>query len=390
MIKILLIFLLLVGCGSLPDEGTLKRKTASVRISYTGFEFKDLDLRHNRSTPRSASSQNLFPVYHYISVEPEVEEVWLDSSMSAEVLVPVDTPLWVEYMNWTEDQPDIYYQYGVSDKFVVTHESPEKVTINISVDINPEYPEEQEEEEEEETECTVNCTVDNETEEETETEEEEIDTTLLAHYKFEGDLTDSSSYGRDLELCTGSTAFSYSIANFQGWEGPSGQAAWFYGGQCAENEFRGTTGASPLGMSDDFTISFWINPTLSNQNFDEWHSVMSTGDSTSGYRFQIDHSGNEELRFAGALKVDIEADWIFFTYTKSTGTILSNDNKKVRVYKNGELKSYMYPITTLWDKLKIGMNRNGGGGWYGFIDDIRIYDRAFTEDEIEELYESYE
>ena len=39
MIKILLIFLLLVGCGSLPDEGTLKRKTASVRISYTGFKF---------------------------------------------------------------------------------------------------------------------------------------------------------------------------------------------------------------------------------------------------------------------------------------------------------------------------------------------------------------
>ena len=52
--------------------------------------------------------------------------------------------------------------------------------------------------------------------------------------------------------------------------------------------------------------------------------------------------------------------------------------------------SYAYPLSTLWDKLKIGMNRNGEGGWYGFIDDVRIYNRAFTEDEIEELYESYE
>ena len=58
------------------------------------------------------------------------------------------------------------------------------------------------------------------------------------------------------------------------------------------------------------------NPTLSNQNFDEWHSVMSTGDSTSGYRFQIDHSGSHELRFMGYMKVDITEEWLFFTYTK--------------------------------------------------------------------------
>ena len=81
---------------------------------------------------------------------------------------------------------------------------------------------------------------------------------------------------------------------------------------------------------------------------------------------------------------------MFFTYTKSTGSIDTNDNKKIRVYKDSEFKTYMYPITTLWDKLKVGMNRSGGGGWYGFIDDLRIYNRAFTADKIEELYESYE
>lgn len=388
MIKLFLLSLLLFfnSCSDLEPE--MKRKTTSVKISHNIFN------SNNRSI---SINEDLFPVYHLISVEPNIEVLMLDNDMTAEVLVPVDTSLWIEYINWTQEQPDIYYQSGISDDFIVTHDSPERIKIWIDTKINPDYPFQEEEtttdEEEDTTEdedIVIEEDIIEEEETEPETEEEEIDTTLLAHYKFEGDLTDSSSYGRDLELCTGSTAFSYSIANFQGWDGPSGQAAWFYGGQCAENEFRGTTGASPLGMSDDFTISFWINPTLSNQSFDEWHSVMSTGDSTSGYRFQIDHSGNEELRFAGALKVDIEADWIFFTYTKSTGTILSNDNKKIRVYKNGELESYVYPITTLWDKLKIGMNRNGGGGWYGFIDDVRIYDRAFTEDEIEELYESYE
>ena len=81
---------------------------------------------------------------------------------------------------------------------------------------------------------------------------------------------------------------------------------------------------------------------------------------------------------------------MMFTYTKMTGVSGSSDNKKVRVYVDGELKSSIYPIWSDFDKLKIGMNRLGGGGWYGLIDDFRIYNRALTEDEIEELYESYE
>ena len=368
MIKYLLILLLLVGCVDLPDEGTLKRKTASVRISYTGFEFKDLDLRHNRSAPRSASSQDLFPIYHYISIEPEVEEVWLDNSMSAEVLVPVDTPLWVVYMNWTEDQPGIYYQYGVSDEFVVTHENPEKVTITISVDIIPEYPEEQEEEEEE-TEIEVE-------------EPEPVDETLLVHYAFEGNLNDNSSYERNLTEAGGT--ITYSGENFQ--NNISGQAAWFDGDvYLYTNEIDGDV----IGLTDNFTISFWILPDLNNTNFDQWHSVMSSGDSTSGYRFQIDHDGNEKLRGFGYLAVPIEAEWMHFIYTKTTDST-TGDNQKIRVYKNGELKTYIYPMQVRWDKLKIGMNRSGGGGWYGYIDDFRIYNRAFNVDEIEDLIESYE
>ena len=48
---------------------------------------------------------------------------------------------------------------------------------------------------------------------------------------------------------------------------------------------------------------------------------MSTGtNSTSGGRFQIDHDGYEKLRFnetvgGGIMKVDMEEDWMFFTYT---------------------------------------------------------------------------
>ena len=361
MIKYLLIILLLVGCNfSLEDEGTIK-KTASVKISYKNF----IDARATRTI---TTQQDLIPVNHYVSVEPDVEEIWLDETMVAEVLVPLDTSLWVEYMNWTEEQPEIYYQYGVSDEFVVTRNSPDKVVVNISVDVNPEYPFPVEEN-----------TTDNETEENTEETEVEVDETLLVHYAFEGNLNDNSSYERHL---TEVGTITYSGETFQ--NNISGQAVWFDGDV---HLYTNEIDMDVIGLTDNFTISFWILPELSNTNFDQWHSVMSSGDSTTGYRFQIDNSGSNELRAFGYLKIPMEQEWMHFSYTKTTD---GSDNQKIRAYKNGELKTYIYPMQVRWDKLKIGMNRSGGGGWYGYIDDFRINNRALTVNEIEQLYGSYE
>ena len=104
------------------------------------------------------------PARHNIKVEPNIAEAWLDSNMSATVEVPVDTSMYVDYKNYTLEQPDIYYEYGTSNPFYVTNYSPDTVTISISVAINSDYPvEETETIDNETTECTENCTVDNET-----------------------------------------------------------------------------------------------------------------------------------------------------------------------------------------------------------------------------------
>ena len=367
MTKYLLIILLLVGCNfPLEDEGTLRRKGTSVTLTYTHKPIRDV--KYNQYT--SAVNADLYPVRHNIKVEPDIEDIDLDENLRAEVEVPVEKPLYVEYTNWTADYPNIYYQYGVSDEFIITHEDPEVVVINIKVDINPDYPFPEEE------------TTDNETEENTEEEtEEEVDETLLAHYAFEGNLNDNSSYERHL---TEEGTITYSGENFQ--NNVSGQAAWFDGNVLL---YTNEIDMDVIGLTDNFTISFWILPDLSNADFDQWHSVMSSGDSTSGYRFQIDHDGQERLRGFGYLAVDIDAEWMHFTYTKTTNST-TGDNQKIRVYKNAELKTYIYPMQARWDRLKIGMNRAGGGGWYGYIDDFRIYNRPLSATEVEELYESYD
>ena len=383
MIRLSLILLLLVGCVDLPDEGTLKRHETSVTITYNHPSTHDIELtRYNKST--RTLIENTWPVRHNIKVEPDIADIDLDEDLRAAVEVPVDKPMVVHYTNWTYEEPDIHFQYGESEEFIVTWEDDYIVKVWVDVDINPDYPFPEEEEDEtvdNETEETVdNETVDNET--------EVVDLTLLAHYEFEGNLEDSSSYERHLELCSGSNQFIFvdeTVMNVL----PSNKAAYFQGTECAENEFRNDNGTKPLDTEADFTISFWILPWLSNTDFDTYHSVMSTGDATSGWKFQIDHHQGS-LRFAGQILQPMEENWMMFTYTKMTGVSGSSDNKKVRVYVDGELKSSIYPIWSDFDKLKIGMNRLGGGGWYGLIDDFRIYNRALTEDEIEELYESYE
>ena len=119
-----------------------------------------LKYEHNQRSSRQVET----PVRHNIKVEPNIAEAWLDSNMSATVEVPVDTSMYVDYKNYTSEQPDIHYEYGTSNPFYVTNYSSDTVTISISVAINPDYPvQETETIDNETTECTENCTVDNET-----------------------------------------------------------------------------------------------------------------------------------------------------------------------------------------------------------------------------------
>ena len=119
-----------------------------------------LKYEHNQRSSRQVET----PVRHNIKVEPNIAEAWLDSNMSATVEVPVDTSMYVDYKNYTSEQPDIHYEYGTSNPFYVTNYSPNSLTITIAVSVNSDYPvQETETIDNETTECTQNCTVDNST-----------------------------------------------------------------------------------------------------------------------------------------------------------------------------------------------------------------------------------
>ena len=114
-----------------------------------------LDYQH---TPRKYQREYPEANYlrHNIVVNPHVIDIDLDSNMSARVNVPLDVDLSVDYKSFTTTYPDIYYEYGSSDPFVVTYHSPSTINVGIRISVNPNYPVE-------ETETIDNTTIDNET-----------------------------------------------------------------------------------------------------------------------------------------------------------------------------------------------------------------------------------
>ena len=213
---------------------------------------------------------------------------------------------------------------------------------------------------------TVNTTVTNVT----------IDTTLLAHYAFEGNLFDNSSYNRDLTEDTSSN-ITYSAADNT--SNKSGRAALFNG----TNTYAYTDN---ITLSDNFTIAFWTVPFSSSMS--QWDSALSSGNSTSSGIFQIDFNNNN-TRFCAEnciLQTTLNSDvWNHIVITKTDST----DNNTIRMYTDGEPRGNASQITTLWERIKIGVNRSFGRHWNGYIDELKIYNRTFSAQEVADLYESY-
>jgi len=203
-----------------------------------------------------------------------------------------------------------------------------------------------------------------------------IDSTLLAHYAFEGNLNDSSSYNRHL-TDVGSN-ITYSAADNQ--SNKSGRAAWFNG----SNTLAYTDN---ITLGDNFTVAFWTKPDTTGMS--NSHAALSTGNSTSTGRFQIDYTAVNQIRIIGGVNISTDLtndEWNHIVITKSDN---STDDKTVRMYTGGSLRDNESGVTTRWDKIKIGLNRGDHKYWDGFIDEVKIYNRTLSTQEVLDLYECY-
>ena len=202
------------------------------------------------------------------------------------------------------------------------------------------------------------------------------DSTLLAHYAFEGNLNDNSSYNRHL-TDVGSN-ITYSAADNQ--SNKSGRAAWF-------NGINTLASTDNITLGDNFTVAFWTKPDSTGMS--NSHAALSTGNSTSSGRFQIDYLADNQIRIIGGVNISTDLtndEWNHIVITKSDN---STDDKMVRMYTGGSFRVDQSGVTTRWDMIKIGKNRLEEGHWNGYIDEFKIYNRTLSTQEVLDLYECY-
>ena len=130
MVVCLITSVFLLGCESNKEEDL------TVELSYS----------HQETQPRYRSSvRPILVEKHHIDVRDALEKYIYDSTvlnddLQGTVMIPVDVNLEVEYKNYTFDQPQLYYESGISQPFSISHSSPPTATVTIPVSVNPNYP----------------------------------------------------------------------------------------------------------------------------------------------------------------------------------------------------------------------------------------------------------
>jgi PKD repeat protein len=210
----------------------------------------------------------------------------------------------------------------------------------------------------------------------------DLESNLAGHWKMdEGSgsiLLDHSGFGNNATLKS---------SNNVSWiDGVIGMAVKLPGNL---NRFGIVQHTPSLNISNSITISAWIRPDGNPAN----RVVLIKGD-PNGYRLGIRNNGKVEFSLYNAVdgsNIVMESNSNYpangTAWTHVTATF---DGFRSAIYINGildnELISPPFQILTSESELFIGANKTEGARWFGDLDDLRLYGRALTDDEISDLY----
>jgi hypothetical protein len=206
---------------------------------------------------------------------------------------------------------------------------------------------------------------------------------LVAYYKFDENLFDSS--GADKHLTIGDGSISWTMDRF----GNMNKAIVLDGASRVErNNFPEIHRAD----GQEFTLCYWFNPS----SWGGGSNIVSNRDDPNGLNWAsgCDEQSGGKIGLGGtppyflSLAPPASNRWTFFAVTinsSGVGTIYINgtlhatqSNFHFRVYDPTEIKH-----------LCIGSNPGNAEYYSGLVDDVRIYNRAFSDSEINQLYGNF-
>ena len=212
---------------------------------------------------------------------------------------------------------------------------------------------------------------------------------LVLNYTFSGDANDGTSNANDGTV-NGATLTTDRF-------GEPNSAYYFDG----DGDYISVPLSSSLQIEEDITLSLWLKREAS----DYWTDFLIRAPGEY-YELRLDQRNNNtgsEAYGRGAASWDHvgsgspnidNGEWVMLTFTSKSETDTSGYAKKknFKIYVNGELRNSTtrtgnrYNLSTS-ENLMIGSNQNGdNNNFKGSMDEIRIYNKALTEEEIKSLY----
>jgi hypothetical protein len=161
------------------------------------------------------------------------------------------------------------------------------------------------------------------------------------------------------------------------------------------DDFISMGNPAALQISEIITVSAWVKI----DEFEEDMAILSKGDSqaasSEGYILQLAYHSNQTVvpgyRFytlgtqSGVVKTAInfvEGEWVFLAFSMNTSAYRFFIDQSKSIAGNG-----YKPLTSgLLGDFVIGRDENGANYLKGAVDDVIVYNRLLTEDEIRQLY----
>jgi len=207
---------------------------------------------------------------------------------------------------------------------------------------------------------------------------------LVGWWKFDGDMVDSSGNGRDgsLKLTGGAGSYSYV-------DGPFGGQAF----ESVNGAYVGIDGSGDAGWAqmryDSMTIAMWMRSTdpyyhctLISKGSDAY-MVRQSGTTTLG-RLKAYAYGPESYGPTTTVN-SFDGEW------HHVAMVLDRDENRLKMYVDGEFNVYSstgsLAMVSNSEDLAIGACPAAGSSIYfrGAIDDVRIYDYAVSDADIEAM-----
>ena len=208
----------------------------------------------------------------------------------------------------------------------------------------------------------------------------DITTDLVAYYPFSGNALDSSGNGFHGTLLGAISTTDRS--------GKSNSAYRFIG-----NIKIGIPALTPLNNSQKLTFSFWKRNTSVINNYAQGLNVLDFGG-----KFVINMGAmplfkkdtifiiNNQAHISGGVKNDV-GNWnhyaITYDATKKTCDIYYNGKFASTNYINSNLTdNFLFPVLSSTDQCSIGPSRGSSPTEFDELDEIRVFKRVLTDDQI--------